>query len=496
MKFKLGSLLKAREAHSPAIKFSSWTFFPNQNSLQHGDFDNKLENKQTRVLLYLLAHAGQTVSKDDILNYVWDGRFVGDDVLAVAISHLRKILGDAARSPKYIMTIPGKGYRFIGFTTPAAQKVAFRLLLPHSSSDDESQITVPLPSHKRRIFIGSFVGILLIFLLVGLVQETKTTEEVKEQSFDQISLLLKSDSEEDWRKALALFEGVNKQNPTDARAYWGMARAQMQILRTRPLLLFQARHELLALLNKANELAPDSAAVQTELARVQFWVFWDMNKPEEHYQNALKRNPASARLYIEYAQYRLALGDFEGATTALQRGKDIDPTHYSSVDSTWLFNMQRKYDLAILELERLLAVRPNSRLYHLSAQALYENMGLDDRSFEHLKKVLGLKGYEQKQLENVDMQFQKDGLKGVYSWLAFTQKETADIGQYTPPLSYARYAIKAGKTEEALDFLEQAVSERQIQLLWMNVDPKYDALRESPRFQAILESIGLIPAAS
>src|SRR5690606_40402488 len=58
-------------------------------------------------------HAGQTVKKNTLIERVWSGRVVVDDVLSVAISQLRKALKDNARAPTYIKTIPGEGYQFI-----------------------------------------------------------------------------------------------------------------------------------------------------------------------------------------------------------------------------------------------------------------------------------------------------------------------------------------------------------------------------------------------
>ncbi len=69
-----------------------------------------LERKFYRVLLHLLQHAGEVVTKDELLEAVWPGRVVGDDVLNRCISGLRKALGDDAR--QIIRTLHGLGYRF------------------------------------------------------------------------------------------------------------------------------------------------------------------------------------------------------------------------------------------------------------------------------------------------------------------------------------------------------------------------------------------------
>ena len=74
----------------------------------------KLRPKAFAVLDHLLGHPGQLVTKDDLLNAVWPGTFVGDAVLKVVIRQIREALGDDPKSPRFIETAHRRGYRFIG----------------------------------------------------------------------------------------------------------------------------------------------------------------------------------------------------------------------------------------------------------------------------------------------------------------------------------------------------------------------------------------------
>ena len=65
------------------------------------------------LLIYLAEHHDQVVSRDQILDEVWNGVVVGDDALTAAIIKLRKALNDDSRNPRFIQTIPKKGYRLI-----------------------------------------------------------------------------------------------------------------------------------------------------------------------------------------------------------------------------------------------------------------------------------------------------------------------------------------------------------------------------------------------
>ncbi|MEP6534818.1 MAG: winged helix-turn-helix domain-containing protein [Bryobacteraceae bacterium] len=72
-----------------------------------------LEPKSIRLLLYLIANRDRTVSKEEIFNAVWTGTAVSDNALTRVVAQLRRELGDDARQPRYIQTVPTLGYRFI-----------------------------------------------------------------------------------------------------------------------------------------------------------------------------------------------------------------------------------------------------------------------------------------------------------------------------------------------------------------------------------------------
>jgi DNA-binding winged helix-turn-helix (wHTH) protein/TolB-like protein/Tfp pilus assembly protein PilF len=77
-----------------------------------------LEPKSMEVLLLLIARDGEVVSRDELLDLVWPGVHVGDDSLTSAIIKIRRALGDSARNPRYVETIPKRGYRLL---SPASE---------------------------------------------------------------------------------------------------------------------------------------------------------------------------------------------------------------------------------------------------------------------------------------------------------------------------------------------------------------------------------------
>src|SRR5215813_6536184 len=76
-----------------------------------------LTPKAFETLLVLVQHALQVVEKDQLLKEVWPDSFVEEGSLSRNIYELRKALGDDSSEPRYIATIPKRGYRFIAPVT-------------------------------------------------------------------------------------------------------------------------------------------------------------------------------------------------------------------------------------------------------------------------------------------------------------------------------------------------------------------------------------------
>ncbi len=128
----------------------------------------KLRPKAFAVLGYLLGHPGQLVTKEELLNAVWPGTFVGEAVLKVAIRQIREILGDDPASPRFIETAHRRGYRFIGSIAesgPAPEK-APKLRTKSAVSGSAAQATDSLQRvvgredslSRMRGWIGKMLG--------------------------------------------------------------------------------------------------------------------------------------------------------------------------------------------------------------------------------------------------------------------------------------------------------------------------------------------------
>ncbi|HEU4620509.1 MAG TPA: transcriptional regulator, partial [Gammaproteobacteria bacterium] len=71
-----------------------------------------VQPKVMDVLVYLAEHAGELVERDTLLEQVWR-RITSEEVLTRCISELRRALGDDRGKPRYIQTVPKRGYRLV-----------------------------------------------------------------------------------------------------------------------------------------------------------------------------------------------------------------------------------------------------------------------------------------------------------------------------------------------------------------------------------------------
>ena len=84
-----------------------------ERDLTYGAERIHLAPKTFEVLVTLVTRPHRLVTKREILDCVWPEVFVGEGILTVHVAALRRVLGDARRSPAYIETVSRSGYRFI-----------------------------------------------------------------------------------------------------------------------------------------------------------------------------------------------------------------------------------------------------------------------------------------------------------------------------------------------------------------------------------------------
>ena len=95
------------------ILFGSYRLFPAQFLLLEGEKPVPLGSRALEILIALLEHPGELISKQDLMARVWPNIFVEPANLTVHISALRRTLRDGQNGNRFIINIPGRGYSFV-----------------------------------------------------------------------------------------------------------------------------------------------------------------------------------------------------------------------------------------------------------------------------------------------------------------------------------------------------------------------------------------------
>lgn len=106
----------------PRYEFGPFVMDCGTLELWRGDEVVPLTPKAFDTLRVLITHRDRVVEKDELMKLVWPDRFVGEDTLTQNIATLRRALGDVSDQPRYIATVPRRGYRFIAAVSLASVK--------------------------------------------------------------------------------------------------------------------------------------------------------------------------------------------------------------------------------------------------------------------------------------------------------------------------------------------------------------------------------------
>jgi DNA-binding winged helix-turn-helix (wHTH) protein len=129
------------------LRFGAFELDPRSAELRKNGELVKLSPQPVKLLAFLAAHSGQVVTRDEIHAQLWcDGTFVDfDQGLNFCIRQIREALGDDATSPRYVETLPRRGYRFVmpvetlqPTTTPLVPRLIvlpFRISRPDAETD-------------------------------------------------------------------------------------------------------------------------------------------------------------------------------------------------------------------------------------------------------------------------------------------------------------------------------------------------------------------------
>lgn len=300
-------------------------------------------------------------------------------------------------------------------------------------------------------------------------------------------------TEADLERGIGFFRQALARDPSFGRAYAGLADS-LALLG-----LYGAKDartvlpEALEAANRALDLDPGMAEVYVSRAAVRAVYDWDFPGALLDFQRALDRDLGYPAAHHWYATcYLLPLGRFDEGRKRLQEARRLDPLSMPVNVSVGLGDFfARRYGAAVKEYEKALEIDPNFGLgYFFLGQALLET-GEIREAISAFQTALVRSGQSPEMVAGLGTAYARAGdeneARAKLEELALLEQT-----RYVSPVLPAQVTVALGDTERALDLLEQGREQRASDLIWLKVRPAFDGLRGEPRFQSLLEALGLV----
>lgn len=411
----------------------------------------RLPLQPARVLCLLATRQGHLVTREEIRAHLWgNDTFVDTELgLNYCVNTIRSALRDSARAPRFVETLPRRGYRFIAPLEPGGA-------------------TPPPPAPARR----------------------KVRPEARE-AFLHAERLLREELPLGGRvlpSAERLFEEAVRLDPEFATAWGALAsnRAWQAFLGLRP-------HA--ELIDGAREAARRALALDETVAKgwgalgvVSLYFDWDFATARRQLERALTLAPHDPGVRHAYSDYFVVMGRAEESLEEVLLGREQNPDSWQArVFLPGHFVAARRYREAIREAEAILASFPDARnARHFLARSLW----MTDRFEEAVAELGRLRGAASEEARLLEGSWREAGPRAAMKALAdHLAGQATDSGANATEIA-ACYSI-GGEPDLAFAWLEKAFERRTPALLHVPVDPFFDPIRTDPRIDDLCRRVGL-----
>jgi DNA-binding winged helix-turn-helix (wHTH) protein/tetratricopeptide (TPR) repeat protein len=438
---------------SDSLRFGAFELDPKAGQLTRSGRRVHLTPQSIRVLTLLAERAGETVTRDEIRATLWgDDTFVDfDAAMNACVSQIRTALGDKPTAPRFVETLPRRGYRFVA---PVGRSESIR-----SESMSIAGPAAAEPTGRSTRGTATWIAASLAVVVAALVSlvlraspptapspsafaRTRSLEAI--QKFERGSSGLADASPPELLDRVKHFETAIAKEPDFAEAYAGLAEAKLIIATYRaepPQIAYSAAKAAAA---KAISLDPNLGQAHASYAAATLLFDWDWETARAHFARAVSLAPSSPRVHHWYARYLSARGRHADALRQARRGQALVPASPAANTSV---GVAAFYGANLRE----------ARYWCGKAAALMPEF------------------------------------VPAHQCLAAISAESDGGPAATPDpfLSTAVRLAKAGDREGALDSLQRAANRHSDALVFAAVQPAFATLRSDPRYLSVLERVGL-----
>jgi serine/threonine protein kinase/tetratricopeptide (TPR) repeat protein len=297
---------------------------------------------------------------------------------------------------------------------------------------------------------------------------------------------------EGMRVSLGFYEQAIRIDPRYALAWAGLADSHAVLGNIKAVPPAEAFPRAKAAALKALEIDPDLAEAHASLGFVRRFFDWDWPAAERSFARALRLNPAYATAHRWYAQFLAGSGRHAEAVREAELALELEPLSiiiYTAVGDVLFY--ARRFDEAIGYYRRALELDPEFLPGHSDLARALEHSGRIEEAIAGYERAIRLA-----QGENADP---SAGLANAYAvagrrteaLAVLEELKSRRAAQYVSPWALASIYARLGEDETALDWLDRAYAEHDSTLVWVKVHPRFDRLRDHPRYQDLLRRMGL-----
>ncbi len=333
-------------------------------------------------------------------------------------------------------------------------------------------------------------------LLVALDVHKKTPQEHRPASLEAYDLYLKGRyclNMFSMDKALAYYNQAIEKDPEYALAYASVAEVYtlystgFDILPSK-----DAMPKARKAAQKALQLDPDLAEAYVSLGLVALSYDWDRKATKQYFHKALELNPnsSSAHQWIEF-YWTYMEADPDTATVHLERAQELDPLNFLiKVRLGFMSIFERDYDRALDQFNALFDFEPNYAMLYLSFATAYALKGMYDEALSYGKKMMEFGPPVVAYVGNLGWFYALAGKKEKAYELLADLEERSKKG-YVSSFWMAAIYLGLEEIDKAFEWFERAYKDRDSNMIYFTVPPIFDPIRSDPRYQRLLEKMGL-----
>ena len=271
-------------------------------------------------------------------------------------------------------------------------------------------------------------------------------------------------------------------DPKYALAYVGLADAYraMSLAGEMPANEFFPKAKTAA--SRAIEIDDALAEAHAYLGHIMFWYDWDWAAAESRHKRALELDPNSADALQFYAHFLSNMGRHTEAIAKIKRARELDPLNLrlNALEGMFLLHAGQT-DEALARLHKTLELDSNFRLAVMFSARAYSEKGMYPEAVAATEKAKELSVVSTETIAFGAYPLAKSG-KIAEARAALDELLELSKSRYVPPYNIALVYNALGEIERALDYLEKGFAEKDVRMVFLKVEPKWNNLRTEPRF--------------